>query len=172
MIDSPNSFPFFDPVRLERRLQAFEHTRNRGFFCSVMAACALSSARIRDGALASSQQCPEDLGAMCPEMFFAAAEDALPKNMLQCRDFDCLRGYALLALASLQDAKIRAMHMYIGHYFTILAINQWHDESNWPEGMQESEKEERRRLVSQSNAPQDCLQLLRWQLLVLVHVHA
>jgi hypothetical protein len=91
---------------------------------------------------------------MSPEMFFAAAEEALPKNILQCRDFDCLRGYALLSLASLQDAKIRAMQMYIGHYFTILAINQWHDESNWPEDIQTSEKEERRRLVSQYMQPQ------------------
>jgi hypothetical protein len=85
---------------------------------------------------------------MSPEMFFAAAEEALPKNIVQCRDFDYLRGYALLALASLQDAKIRAMQMYLGQYFTILAINQWHDESNWPENIQTAEKEERRRLVS------------------------
>jgi hypothetical protein len=114
-----------------------------------MAACALSSARIRDGALALSPQVSGDGGAMCPEMFFAAAEEALPTNILQCRDFDFLRGYALLSLASLQDAKIRAMQMYIGHYFTILAINQWHDELNWPEDIDESEREERRRLVSQ-----------------------
>jgi hypothetical protein len=39
--------------------------------------------------------------------------------------------------------------MYIGHYFTILAVNQWHDESNWPEHSQLSEMEERRRLVGQ-----------------------
>ena len=85
---------------------------------------------------------------MPPEMFFAAAEEALPTNMLPCRDFDCLRGYALLALASLQDAKIRAMQMYISYYFTMLAINRWHDEGNWTENMQASEKEEWRRLVS------------------------
>jgi hypothetical protein len=114
-----------------------------------MAACALSSARIRDGALAPSQRRFEDPGAIPPEMFFAAAEEALPKNMLECRDFDFLRGYALLALASLQDAKIRGMRMYLGHYFTTLAINQWHDESNWPENIPTAEKEERRRLVSQ-----------------------
>lgn len=87
---------------------------------------------------------------MSPEMFFAAAEEALPTSILQCRDFDCLRGYALLALASLQDAKIRTMQMYIGHYFTMLAINRWHDEWNWPEDIQSSEKEEWRRLVSHS----------------------
>lgn len=82
-------------------------------------------------------------------MFFAAAEEALPlpKDLLQCHDFDYLRGIALLALASLQDSRIGAMQMYIGHYFTLLAVNQWHDEANWPSGMHPSEREERRRLV-------------------------
>lgn len=55
-----------------------------------MAACALSAARIRDGALASSPGGPEDVVAMSPEMFFAAAEETLPKNILQSRDFDYL----------------------------------------------------------------------------------
>lgn len=110
-----------------------------------MAACALASARLRDGALGSQQ---DGLLRMPPEAFFAAAEEALPKDLLQCQDFDYLRGYALLALASIQDAKIGAMQMYIGHYFTILSINQWHDESNWPTGLQPVEIEERRRLVS------------------------
>ncbi len=144
-----HSFPFFDPIRLERRLETLEHSRNRAFFCSIMAACALASARLRDGALPLSQRGSEDAAVMSPELFFAAAEEALPTNILPCRDFDCLRGYALLALASLQDVKIRAMQMYIGHYFTMLAINRWHDEWNWPEDMDASEKEERRRLVSQ-----------------------
>ncbi len=85
---------------------------------------------------------------MSAEMFFAAAEETLPSNILQSRDFDYLRAYALLALASLQDAEIRPMHMYIGHYFTMLATNQWHDESSWPEPIPAAEKEERRRLVS------------------------
>lgn len=121
-----------------------EHCRSRAFFCSVMAACALASARVRDGAPSGGQ---DVVGIMPAQMFFAAAEEALPKDLLQCQDFDYLRGLALLALASLQDARIGAMQMYIGHYFTMLAINQWHDESNWPTGLHPTEREERRRLV-------------------------
>lgn len=136
-------FPFFDFTKLQARLGVVEHARNRAFFCTVMAACALASARLRDGALGSQQ---DGLLRIPPEAFFAAAEEALPKDLLQCQDFDYLRGYALLALASIQDAKIGAMQMYIGHYFTILSINQWHDESNWPMGLQPVEIEERRRL--------------------------
>ncbi|KAK3950112.1 hypothetical protein QBC32DRAFT_21589 [Pseudoneurospora amorphoporcata] len=150
-------FPYFDPVRLDQRLETLEHSRNRPFFCSVMAACALASARVRDGAPTSASHggrdgqddVPVSVGLMPPaQMFFAAAEEALPapKDLLQCRDFDYLRGFALLALASLQDARIGAMQMYIGHYFTMLAVNQWHDEANWPGGLLPTEREERRRL--------------------------
>lgn len=139
-----SSFPYFDPVRLDQRLEMLEHCRSRAFFCSVMAACALASARVRDGAPSGGQ---DVVGIIPAQMFFAAAEEALPKDLLQSQDFDYLRGIALLALASLQDARIGAMQMYIGHYFTMLAINQWHDESNWPTGLHPTEREERRRLV-------------------------
>ncbi|KIH91278.1 hypothetical protein SPBR_01374 [Sporothrix brasiliensis 5110] len=150
-------FPFFDPVRLQRRLDQLEHVSNRAFFCSVMAACALASARARDGALSSSTSgggisaSPGSAASgtsieMPPEMFYAAAEEALPKDILQCRDFDYLRALALLSIASIQDAKIAVMQKYIGHYFTLLAINQWHDEANWSPGLTPTEIEERRRL--------------------------
>ncbi|KAH7630666.1 hypothetical protein B0T09DRAFT_123410 [Sordaria sp. MPI-SDFR-AT-0083] len=127
-----------------------------------MAACALASARMRDGAPTNGdggggsghgygygqENVLVGAGMMPPaQMFFAAAEEALPspRDLLQCRDFDYLRGVALLALASLQDARIGATQMYIGHYFTMLAVNQWH-EANWPGGLDSTEREERRRL--------------------------
>ncbi len=152
----PPSFPFFDLVRLQDRLERLEHVSNRAFFCSVMAACALASARARDGALSSCNGehvsvSPDSTVSgssvdMPPEMFYAAAEEALPKDILQCRDFDYLRALALLSIASIQDAKIAVMQKYIGHYFTLMAINQWHDEANWAPGMHPTEVEERRRL--------------------------
>ncbi|EFW99102.1 c6 zinc finger domain containing protein [Grosmannia clavigera kw1407] len=159
-------FPFFDPVRVERRLEMLEHVRSRAFFCSVMAACALASARARDGALStdgssaapaststagtpgsSRSGCTTTSAVDLPAaVFLAAAEEALPHDMLQCQDFDYLRGCALLAIASIQDAKIASMHKYIGLYFTLMAVNQWHDEANWPARLHAAEIEERRRL--------------------------
>ena len=112
-----------------------------------MAACALASARVRDGALVSLDRHSPDLGLMPPEIFFVAAEESLPKDLLQTRDFDLLRACALLALVCIQDGKIDAMRKYIGHYFTMMAIHQWHDESNWPQNLQLVGIEERRRLV-------------------------
>ncbi len=84
---------------------------------------------------------------MPPETFYVAAEEALPKDLLQCGSFDYLRGVALLALASIQDTKMEAMHKFIGLYFAVLSIFQWHDEGRWPDAMTSGEVEERRRLV-------------------------
>ncbi|KAB5571733.1 hypothetical protein GE09DRAFT_1096654 [Coniochaeta sp. 2T2.1] len=139
-------FPFFDSVYLEQRIGRLEHVHNRSFFCSVMAACAVTSARLRDGALRSSTSGAEKSFDIVPETYYCAAEEALPDDLLHCRDFDHLRGYALLALASIQDAQIAAMQKYIGQYFTVLAINNWHDEACWPQDLPIEEIEERRRV--------------------------
>ncbi|OIW29300.1 hypothetical protein CONLIGDRAFT_633460 [Coniochaeta ligniaria NRRL 30616] len=139
-------FPFFDSVRLEQRIGMLEHVHNRAFFSSVMAACAISSARLRDGAIRSSIFDGQELPEVLPETYYSAAEDALPEDLLHCQDFDHLRGYALLAIASIQDAQIPAMQKYVGQYFTILAVNQWHDESSWTQGLSSGEIEERRRV--------------------------
>lgn len=90
---------------------------------------------------------PPDLLGIPPKDFFCAAEDALPADMAQARDFGYLRCCALLALAGIQDGRIDRMRKYLGHYFTIMAVRQWHDEANWPQGLSMVEKEERRRLV-------------------------
>lgn len=121
---------------------------NKGFFCTIMAACALSSARVRDGALVSLSSYPANLQAVPPETFFAAARDNLPKDMTGAQDFDSLRACALLSIASIQNLEIEVMHMYIGLYFTMVATWGWHTESNWPAGLSPIEMEERRRLVS------------------------
>jgi hypothetical protein len=143
-------FPFFDSVRLKQRLDTLEHVYSRPFFSSVMAACAITSARLRDGALRSSlsDSHGQELPDVLPEAYYSAAEEALQEDLLHCHDFDHLRGYALMAIASIQDAQIAAMQKYIGQYFAILAINQWHDESCWPQDLQAGEIEERRRMVS------------------------
>ncbi|KAM0282152.1 hypothetical protein ACHAQH_003192 [Verticillium albo-atrum] len=139
-------FPLFDRPNVDRRLSADEQIHNRGFFCSIMAACALASARVRDGALVSLGSHSQELLVMPPETFLSAAQDTLPGDLLHMQDFDFLRACALLAIASIQDGKIDAMRMYIGHYFTMTATWQWHDEATWPPGLSPVELEERRRL--------------------------
>ncbi|CAI4220257.1 unnamed protein product [Parascedosporium putredinis] len=95
-----------------------------------MAACALASSRVRDGALVSPERYTTDLLILPPEDFYAAAEDALPADPIDAHDFNY----------------IEQMRKYIGTYFTILSIRQWHDETNWPSGLSAIEREEMRRL--------------------------
>ncbi|CAI4220154.1 unnamed protein product [Parascedosporium putredinis] len=127
-VPAVHSFPFFDRDTLESSVAAGEHTRNRAFFCSTMAACALASSRVRDGALVSPERYTTDLLILPPEDFYAAAEDALPADPIDAHDFNY------------------QMRKYIGTYFTILSIRQWHDETNWPSGLSAIEREEMRRL--------------------------
>ncbi|KAK3372581.1 hypothetical protein B0H63DRAFT_485280 [Podospora didyma] len=147
-------FPFFDRLHTQQRLASLEHTHSPGFFCSVMAACALVSARVRDGAVISSkrnQTQMADLLAIHAETFCAAAQETLPSDLLQpCGktrdDFEFLRACGLLAIASIQEGKIDAMQKYIGNYFAMVAIQNGHDEQSWPRDLTRVEREERRRL--------------------------
>ena len=140
-------FPLFDGETVKAQVAKGEHTCKRPLFCSVMAACAVASARVRDGSLITPESQRPYLLGIPPEDYFAAAEDALPPNLLEVHDFHYLRGCALMALASIQDGRIDCMRKYLGHYFTIMAIRRWHDEMNWPAALTPVEKEERRRLV-------------------------
>ncbi|KAH8890358.1 hypothetical protein GQ53DRAFT_867242 [Thozetella sp. PMI_491] len=127
-------FPLFDRTDADQRLAGMEQARSSSFFCSIMAACALASARVRDGALISANQRRRTLLSIPSETFYAAARHVLPQDLLQAQEFDFLRGCALLAIASIQDGKINAMHKYIGIYFTIMATNQWHARGELADG--------------------------------------
>lgn len=148
------SFPFFDRHHTNERLSRIEQADSASFFCSVMAACALASARVRDRAVVSKDTETHDQLLIPAETFYAAAENVLPSDLLQIQEFGFLRGCALLAIASIQDGKIDAMHKYIGIYFSIMSIHQWHDEEAWPNSLSRVEQEELRRLVSGFNISQ------------------
>lgn len=124
-----------------------EYLRNRGFFGSLMAACALASARERDGALHESITRMPSVATIPSETFFAAAKDALPNDLVGPYEFDNMRACALLSLTSIQYGDIEAMRLYLGHYFTLAGIHRCDDEAYWPKNITNIEVEERRRLV-------------------------
>jgi hypothetical protein len=143
-----------------------------------MAACALASARVRDGAVISSkrdQTQMAELLAIPAETFYAAAEEALPRDLLQAcgktREFEFLRACGLLAIASIQEGRIDAMQKHIGYYFTTVAIQNGHDEQFWPQDLDRVELEERRRLVG-IMSPRKRAPLTDRIYKVLVYVHA
>ncbi|EME47498.1 hypothetical protein DOTSEDRAFT_69440 [Dothistroma septosporum NZE10] len=138
-------FPFFHGPTLRNRLHNQEYLTDRGFFASIMAACALAAARARDGAVEGRYHFDENLAGIT-EMFFSAAQDTIPKDVSTAHGLGYLRACALLAISSIQYGQITAMHQYIGHYHTLSAMQRFHDESQWPELITAIEKEERRRL--------------------------
>ena len=112
-----------------------------------MAGCALASARFRDGALIQPQPQDDELLMIQPETFFAAAENTMPGDLIRATGLDHLKSCALLAITSIQLSDIPAMKKHVGHYFTILDVQQWHDEANWPRSLTDIDKEELRRVV-------------------------
>jgi len=58
-----------------------------------------------------------------------------------------MRACATLAIASIQNGQIKAMHQYSGLYHTLMSMEGLYDEKLWPKNMSPIEIEERRRLV-------------------------
>lgn len=138
-------FPFFHGPTLWSRIRRKDHLTDRAFFASVMAACALAAARARDGAI-SSKLGFDDTIEKTSETFYAAAQDAIFKDLSKTLGLGYLRACALLALTSIQYGQRQAMHQFMGHYHTLSAMQNFHDEDQWPAGITIEEREERRRL--------------------------
>jgi hypothetical protein len=138
-------FPLFHTPTLWKRLRLRHHLTDRPFFASVMSACAIAAARARDGAIAEryvSTMAPEKLS----EIFFSAAQDAIPKDLNQAQGLGYMRACGLLALTSIQYGQIKTMHHHLGMYHALAAMQHFHDETHWPANITVVEKEERRRL--------------------------
>lgn len=138
-------FPLFHAPTLRDRVRQQHHLVDRGFFASVMSACALAAARTRDGATGDKHHL-DGSATQSSEIFFAAAQDAIPKDFSQATGTAYLRACALLVLSSIQYGRLQAMHQYMGHYMTLSAMQQFHDEERWPSNLTTVEREERRRL--------------------------
>ncbi|OQN96093.1 hypothetical protein B0A48_18339 [Cryoendolithus antarcticus] len=139
-------YPIFHAPTLWERVRKRDHLTDQGFLASVMAACALASARTRDGALNEYTSFPKDGPVQQSEIFFSAAADAIPKDLNKATGSGYLRACGLLALTAMQYGQIASMHQYLGHFCTISAVQHLHDELYWPLELTFIEKEERRRL--------------------------
>ncbi|KAK6008324.1 hypothetical protein QM012_000227 [Aureobasidium pullulans] len=108
--------------------------------------CALSSARVRDGALYTGKWDANLLKSPSSEELFQAARQAIPADAALSQDFDYMRAYALLAITSIQYGDTPRMNYYLGLYHSFVAVGMLQDENNWPAGIGHVEIEERRRL--------------------------
>ena len=135
-----------------------------------MAVCAIASARARDGALFPGRWDPEHFKNPTSESFFAAAKEAIPQDLSGMRGLDWMRTCALMALYGIQVGRIEIMHQYLGLYHSLVAMDNLHDEKNWPKsGIVEVEL--RRRLVSSQHTLYLFISTVLLIFAVLVNVH-
>lgn len=147
-IHSPcSSFPLFHKQSFIASINNKEHLTNQGLFASTMAVCSLVSGRARDGALYSNRWHREELLEPPSEAFYAAAKDALPRDLAAAKGMNYMRACAILAIASIQNGHIKNMQKYSGIYHTLTSMEGLHDEKLWPKDISPIETEERRRLV-------------------------
>ncbi|KAJ5388923.1 hypothetical protein N7509_011464 [Penicillium cosmopolitanum] len=139
-------FPLFHMPSFIEQINSKEHLRNQGLFASTMAVCSLASGRARDGALYSNRWHREDLIDPPSEVFFAAARDSIPRDLLAAKGIHYMRACAILALASIQNGQIKNMQKYSGLYHTLTSMDGLYDEKLWPKVLSPIETEERRRL--------------------------
>lgn len=138
-------FPLFHRKKLQRNIASKEYLKDKALFVAVMSLCSLASSRARDGALPSGRWDPSIYSQPSAEAFFAAAEDAIPEDIVAMRGFDYMRSCTLLALYGIQVGKPGIMHQYLGLYHTLVAMDAVQDEKNWPQNLGVIELEERRR---------------------------
>ncbi|KAJ5090075.1 hypothetical protein N7532_008759 [Penicillium argentinense] len=139
-------FPLFHKQSFIESINNKEHLTNQGLFASTMAVCSLVSGRARDGALYSNRWHREELLEPPSEAFYAAAKDALPRDLAAAKGMNYMRACAILAIASIQNGHIKNMQKYSGMYHTLTTMEGLHDEKLWPKDISPVEVEERRRL--------------------------
>lgn len=110
-----------------------------------MSLCALTAARIRDGA--GSGNSSSALTAIPSETYYRAVLAALPVDLNHAGHFDYKRAKSNLALLCIQYGDIRGLHRHLGDYLSLCSMDGFHLESRWPGDIDTVEVEERRRLV-------------------------
>ena len=138
-------FPLFHGPTLRERVLKREYLTDHGFFASVMAACALTAARVRDGAI-GDRRMHADGPEKISEIFFTAAQQSIGSDFIKAQGLGAMRACAFLAITAVQYGSIPLMHEYLGKYATLRAMKTCHDERHWPRDISVVEREERRRI--------------------------
>ncbi|KAI0408918.1 fungal-specific transcription factor domain-containing protein [Xylaria palmicola] len=138
-------FPLFHRPTLVRRVARGEYTSDKPLFISTMAICALVAARVRDRSVTNPRWDLSSLQGLDADIFYIETQTQLSLAGDQM-DLHIVRSHALLAIAAIQNGRIRDLHRHLGMYHMLVDMYGLHDESNWPIGIGLIEREERRRL--------------------------
>lgn len=138
--------PLFHGPTLRERIQNQDYLYDCGFFASVMAACALVSARAQEGPLEEGSDFREDGTGHKPEVFYSAASESIPRDLSKAGDLSFLRACGLLCMTAFHTGEVAQVHLHLGVFCTLPAMHRFHDELHWPKSISLIDTEERRRL--------------------------
>ena len=111
-----------------------------------MAACALTSARVRDGAYSGTVSSKLRKPETSSEIFFTAAKDSLSSDFGKMDSVEYIRACTLLALTCIQYGQSVDVQQYLGKAFTLAAMHRFYDEKYWPTFLDQKEREMYRRV--------------------------
>ncbi|CAK7200422.1 hypothetical protein SEUCBS139899_003117 [Sporothrix eucalyptigena] len=140
--------PYFHWPTYQAQIQRQAYRGDSGIFVVAMAVCAVSSTRIAHGLTMPSDTPLESADAAAVSArCYAAAAKALPTDLASVTDyFPLMKASALLASVCLQGSDLKRTLSHLGYYVSLSVQNGFYNESNWPPGLDEIQKQERRRL--------------------------
>lgn len=144
-------YPYFHWPTFWLQVQQGLYRSDRAFSAAVMAACAMASSRIRDGAFdrfPNPPVFPIETAVSLSEEFYRAAIRAIPVDLSVATEFNYKRAKALLCAVAIQFGYARTFSAHLGDYMTMCSIDGFHHENRWPAGLNAIDIQERRRLVS------------------------
>lgn len=133
-------------LKSDNSSRAVANLLSPGFFASLMAACALASARVRDGALPAHISDEVMQPGNSSEIFFQAANSAFSNDLNKMHGVDSIRACTLLSLTSIQYGKVSDVQQYLGRAFTLAAMHRFYDEKQWASNMSVTQLELYRRI--------------------------
>jgi hypothetical protein len=153
--DTIHSRPYFHwPTFLEQITQQ-QYRSDRALYAVTMSLCSLAAARLPDGSsvspgsstMTSMFQQPLEAASVARKCYDAAVQ-AIPRKLERITNFQYFKAKAILSATCMQTGDLRGALQHLGDYVTLSSNNGFHLEANWPPGLKEFEKQERRRLVS------------------------
>ncbi|CAK9782217.1 unnamed protein product [Cutaneotrichosporon oleaginosum] len=141
--------PYFHWPSFYAHIRVRRYMHDRAFYAVTMAMCAITSARMRDGASYLAEAgVKAHLTADTPssEAFYEAATRTFPADLSQASEFDYKRAKVILAMLCIQFGNVRQLTTHLGDYMTLCSNDNFHLEARWPSNLPETEVQERRRL--------------------------
>ncbi|ETS84443.1 hypothetical protein PFICI_02468 [Pestalotiopsis fici W106-1] len=140
--------PYFHWPTFQSQIRQQLYRSDWGIFVVTMAVCALTAGRLYSGVPGPSHldHVRSRVDALSSECY-AAAVKALPRDMATATDYcQAMRANAILASVCLQNGQLKSTIAHLGDYTTLSIMHGFYAEANWPAGLTEIEKQERRRL--------------------------